>query len=132
MSSLHFLPTADKATLEAAHMSKIAPPRPATIQEMEERELAACHQALVGRPVRIEVKLDSIMQCRNDLIQTRDSIDRAIMLLTDHIQNPPPNVGRDAIKDWVVLHQVKSVLASVRALTSSRFGTRKSRAEKSK
>jgi hypothetical protein len=130
--SLHFLPTSTKAELEAAHMSKIAPPRPATIQEMEEAEMSAFYKAIVGRPVRVEIFLDTIMDARDRIRALRDACDRADAILSDHIQNPKPIHGRDKVLDWMVLSQVKSLFTSVRRLASNRLGSRQSRGEKSK
>lgn len=130
--SIHFLPTATKAELEADAMAKVNPPRPPTIQEMEEAEMTAFHHALVGKPVRVEIKLESIMEARNLIIALRDACDRAIMVLTDHIQNPKPIHGREKIVDWMILSQVKSIFTAVRRLASSRLGPRNGSSGESK
>lgn len=121
---IHFLPTATKAELEADAMAKANPPRPRTIQEMEEAEMCAFHKALIGKPVRVEIKLESIIEARNTALALRDACDRAIMVLTDHIQNPKPIHGKERVVDWMVLSQVKSIFTAVRRLASSRLGPR--------
>lgn len=130
--TIHFLPTATKDELEAAHMAKIAPPKPATIQELEEQEMTAFHQALVGKPVRIEIHLTSVMHTLNMVKALRDACDRAIAILTDHIQNPKPIHGNEKVLDWMVLGQVKTIFAAIRRLASSRLGSRQSREGKSR
>lgn len=101
-------------------MAKIDQPKPLSIQQMEEREMAEMHKALVGAPVRIEIPLDSPIIAREAIRQVRALLERCDYILSDHIQNPPPTTGKDRRLDWMVLHEVKSIVRMAQKMLPTR------------
>lgn len=132
--TVHFLPTSDKETLEAELMARINPPKPEAIQSMEESPWGKSadgkvseefHRQLVGGPVRVEIPVDTPMQMREVIRHLKTVLDQADLILTEHIQNPPPVTGSERYLDWMVISRAKSVIRSFqRALPTRKTGKR--------
>lgn len=117
--SVTFLPTATKADLEAVHMAKIKPTR---AQQLEQDPMAEMYHAIVGKPARIEIPLTGgPVDLRNHVRAAIRELQRAELILTEHIQNPEdvPDTRRKAL-DSAVCGSVGSIIRGISRMMPTR------------